>query len=414
MIDKPEKNVFEKILGQVPSLIEEAQKSIQNDSETYTLSFTAFTTNLLFGIICQIKSIGKLIVEIKTSRVAKELGLPVASKSMYSEAFYRYDPEIYRKIFGKLLLACNFLAIPEIQQLGRILLIDGSVFPAISIVKWAKYKKNANAIKMHLAFELNRMIPVQFLSTEGNYSEKKFLKDIIERGVTYICDRGYISFEIFKFICDKHASFIIRGKSNMLYKVKKSLDVDVPVHFLQFFDNIKDSLIIFSNDTNQSIYRIVQFTSMGESYMLITNRFELSTYEISMLYAYRWQVELYFRFIKRTLKGIHLLCYNPRGIQIQFYLYMIAYLLLLSFKQECEISQTPDSENIVKKEHQATCSNSDNNPQSGRFYVRGLVPLLGGKLKKYWRIGIHWLIAVKNYLLETFNDNLVQNLANYT
>ena len=54
-----------------------------------------------------------------------------------------------------------------------------------------------------------------------------------------------------------------------------------------------------------------------------------------------------------------------------------------------------------------------NNPQTGRFYVRGLVSLLGGRLKKYWRIGIHWLIAVKNYLLETFNDNIVQNLAAY-
>ena len=236
MIDKVEKNVFEKILEPVSSLIEEAQKSMQDDSENYTLSFTAFTTNLLFGIICQIKSIGKLIVEIKTSRVAKEIGLPGASKSMYSEAFYRYDPEIYRKIFGKLLLACNFFAIPEIKQLGQILLVDGSVFPAISSMYWAKYKKNANAIKMHLAFELNRMIPVQFLSTEGNYSEKQFLQDIIEKGVTYICDRGYISFEIFKFICDKQASFIIRGKSNMLYKVKESLDVDVPVSFLQFLD----------------------------------------------------------------------------------------------------------------------------------------------------------------------------------
>ena len=71
MIDKLEKNVFEKILGQVSSLIEETQQSMQNDSETYTLSCSAFTTNLLFGIICQIKSIGKLIVEIKTSQVAR-------------------------------------------------------------------------------------------------------------------------------------------------------------------------------------------------------------------------------------------------------------------------------------------------------------------------------------------------------
>ncbi|OEU83493.1 MAG: hypothetical protein BA873_07090 [Desulfobulbaceae bacterium C00003063] len=68
----------------------------------------------------------------------------------------------------------------------------------------------------------------------------------------------------------------------------------------------------------------------------------------------------------------------------------------------------------AEEEHQATCSNSDDNPQPGRFYVRGLVSLLGGRLKKYWRIGVHWLIAVKNYLLETFNDNIIQNLAGYT
>lgn len=102
----------------------------------------------------------------------------------------------------------------------------------------------------------------------------------------------------------------------------------------------------------ENLYRIVEFTAMGESYILITNRFELSTYEIIMLYAYRWQVELYFRFIKRTLKGIHLMSYDPRGVQIQFYLYMIAYILLLSFKQEYEIPQTPGSENIsIEEEH---------------------------------------------------------------
>jgi len=181
----------------------------------------------------------------------------------------------------------------------------------------------------------------------------------------------------------------------------------------KFLDRYLPS-IIFSNDSSQNIYRIVKFTSMGGSYVLITNRLDLSTYEIIMLYAYRWQVELCFRFIKRTLKGIHLMCYNPRSVQIQFYLYMIAYLLLLSFKQKCEISQNPSSENVsAEEDHQATCSNSDNSTQPGRFYVCGLVSLLGIRLKKYWKIGVHWLIAVKNYLAEIFNDNIAQNLAAY-
>jgi len=70
----------------------------------------------------------------------------------------------------------------------------------------------------------------------------------------------------------------------MLYKVKESLDVDVPVSFLQFFDNIKDSLIVFSNDTKQGGYRIVEFTSMGESYILITNRSDITQLPVLPLF----------------------------------------------------------------------------------------------------------------------------------
>ena len=97
--------------------------------------------------------------------------------------------------------------------------------------------------------------------------------------------------------------------------------------------------IVLENDKNRDDkgnrieYRLIVFSAMGELYVLITNRLDLSTYEIIMLYAYRWQVELIFRFLKRTLNSIHLLCHEPEGVQVQFYLYMISYLLLLSFKQ---------------------------------------------------------------------------------
>ncbi len=74
---------------------------------------------------------------------------------------------------------------------------------------------------------------------------------------------------------------------------------------------------------------------MGEIYVLVTDRFDLTTYLVIMLYAYRRQIELCFRFVKRTLTAIHLMAHSPEGIQIQFYLYMIAYLLISAFKQEC-------------------------------------------------------------------------------
>ncbi|MEA3496175.1 MAG: IS4 family transposase [Bacteroidota bacterium] len=408
---KIDENVFEKIISPIMPLLQEAQESLQGDYETYTLSLTTLTNNLIFCIICRIKTIGSLVTSIKTDEIAKNLGLAVASKSMYSEAFCRYSPEVFRKIFVTLLNNCSFLSIPEIEQLGKILLIDGSLFPAIKTMIWAEYKKGANAIKLQMAFELNRMLPVEFLVTSGNYSEKKFLSDIIEAGVTYVCDRGYISFQIFKEICGKQAWFIIRGKNNMLYSVEKNIPINVPAQFLQFFKHIKDSSVTFINDTNQITYRIIEFSSMGENYILITNRFDLSTYEVIMLYAYRWQVELCFKYLKRTLTCIHLLSHDSKGIQIQFYLYMICYLLLLQFKQQCEImnSVTNDVKEVSKSDYDSSTS-----PQTGRPYVCGIVSLLGERLKKFWKIGIHWLIAVRNFLFRPFSCKIAQELDEYT
>lgn len=167
--------VFDEIVAPVmPLIVEEAQK-LPHDTGKYTLSFQPFTLNLLFALIKGIKSIGLLVTDTKTSTEAHTLKLVTASKSMYSEAFYRYSAQTYRTIFYTLLKKMNFLKIPEIQALGRFCWVDGSVFPAIITMTWALYQQKRNAIKLHLAFALNRMIAAQCLSTEANASERKIL-----------------------------------------------------------------------------------------------------------------------------------------------------------------------------------------------------------------------------------------------
>ncbi len=76
---------------------------------------------------------------------------------------------------------------------------------------------------------------------------------------------------------------------------------------------------------------IGQVTSRQIMY-LVTNRFDLTTYQVIMLYAYRWQIELFFRFIKRTLNCIHLFSHDCKGIQVQFYLYMIVHTPTIGFQ----------------------------------------------------------------------------------
>ena len=137
-----------------------------------------------------------------------------------------------------------------------------------------------------------------------------------------------------------------------------------------------------------------------------------------MLYAYRWQVELFFRVFKRTLKGIHLMAHNPRGVEIQFYLYIIAYILLLSFKQKCELmyenNKLEEQDNQMDGISAGLIESPEINQQPKDKEVRqnvcGLVSLLGEKLKKFWKISIHWLTAVRNLLIEPFTITTIKTI----
>ena len=152
--------------------------------------------SLIYAVINKTQSIRLLITEIKTNPDLKKLGFVLASPSMYSEAFSRYKPEVFQRIFAKLIEIIEIKDIPEIRTLGRFILFDGSLFPAFKNMEWAKYTSQCQALKMHLAYELNRMIPVQFISSEANYSERKVFMELLEAGVTYITD-GVILLLIF-------------------------------------------------------------------------------------------------------------------------------------------------------------------------------------------------------------------------
>lgn len=414
-IDDPNPLVADEILAPVMPLIVEEAQQLSHDAATYTLSFQPFTLHLLVGLICGIKSISLLVTHIHTSAVASTLGLVKASKSMYAEAFLRYNALTYRALFYALLEKSHFLEIPEIRALGRFCCVDGSFFPAMLTMTWALYQETKYAIKLHLAFELNRMIPVLFLLTEANASERKMLLQLVEAGVTYIADRGYVCFQLFHQICTRQAHFIIRATSNLLIDVSETLPVEMPATWVQFFTDVKDCAMRFTNDPNHHDYRLVSFMAMGEAFSFITDRFDLRTSDVIMLYAYRWQVELIFRFLKRTMHGLHLMCHHPSGLDIQFTLYMIAYLLLLHFKQTCapiEEGVEIDVEEInwldmshAGKPDEVESESPKLASQTSMFYVCGLVSLLGERVRQYWKMGIHWLTTVRNLLLEPFTPD---------
>jgi IS4 transposase len=158
----------------------------------------------------------------------------------------------------------------------------------------------------------------------------------------------------------------------------------VPAQWLAFFSDLPDSVICFSNDKHQAAYRLVRFVAYDESYRIATNRLDLTTGEIIMLYAYRWQIELFFRFIKRTFNALHLWSQSGRGVEIQFYLYLIVYLLLIHFKQDLKQEQE-----VIEPAHKAARPRQEKHPS--RTPGRGIVTFLGEKLSQRWKMSIHWI-----------------------
>jgi hypothetical protein len=281
--------VFKTILAPLFSLLREQCAQLKGDADTYKLSLEPFVLTLVFAVLNNVKSISLLVTEIDSSAVAREFGLIKASRSMYSEAFSRYSAEIFQNMFHRLLERLDFLSIPELQFLGRLVCVDGSLVPAIQTMTWAKYKSTANALKINLAFELNRMIPVQIITADANTSEREMLAQLLEAGVTYIADRGYLSFKMIRQVIENQAFFIFRMKSNWKYTIVQTLDASIPEKWQGFVHDVTDQKIIFRNEVG--VHRLVRFSALGEVYLILTNRIDLKTHEIIMLYAYRWQIE---------------------------------------------------------------------------------------------------------------------------
>ena len=267
--------IFETIIQPLLPLLKEEASQLKEDAQLYKLSLCYFTLSLSYAVIKQIQSIRLLITEIKTNPDIIKFDFILASPSMYSEAFSRYKPQVFQRIFIRLLETIKIADLPEIKTLGRFILFDGSLFPAFKSMEWAVYSSKCQALKMHLAYELNRMIPVQLISTAANDSERKALIALLEAGVTYITDRGYLAFDIFQQITARHAFFIMRIRANIKATFQTVLEVHLPESWNLFLSDVTDTLVIFSGDPSKQTYRLVCFVALGEWYRITTNRLDL-------------------------------------------------------------------------------------------------------------------------------------------
>jgi hypothetical protein len=398
---------FERLIQPLKPALEEIEKS-RSIHHFERLSLTAFVTLLVYYFTEKVGSGRLLLTDVVNA--PKTLKLPVVARSTFFEAFKRFPVEWFAKMMMVLLSTVAWKEIPELQALGKLYCVDGSIFPALATMLWAEYQSQCNALKLHLVFDLNRMVAVQIVVGSGNSNEKSALKQMLDAGITYIADRGYVSFPLLADIVLANAYFVFRMKSNLSYTAVETLSVSLPECVNHIFSQVSDRKVQLNNAKGKPVYRLVIFWIGEEQFLILTNRLDLTTFQIITIYAYRWQVELMFRFLKRSLNGLHLLSTSQEGVTIQFYVLLIVALLQLHLKQDCvdaciqaeleaDPFSTPVAGDTLIAERCVTVA-------EGQLFLA----TVGDKLHRYWKVGVHWLQTFRRLLAQPFDQKAIYAL----
>jgi hypothetical protein len=391
--------LFNTILRPLEAILASRSPSIDQESDSEKLFFADFVRKLIFGYLYQNSSLRSLTLELETNSVCRDLELQPTPFSTLKDGFSRFKSKYFKQLYETVLESVDLSKVLFIEELGICQVIDGSLFPTLSSITWTNYREKKNAFKLHLSFELNRMMATEFWVGSGNSSERAFLEKVVTAGVTYIADRGYFSFAVADKVLQAEAFLVMRVKDNLLYEVIESGLLNL-AEIPNCFHRVTDEIIIFTNDEKRNRLRLITFTIAGSYFRIVTNRFQLSTLNIIILYAYRWQIELFFKFMKRTMKGIHLLNKSQNGVEIQFYLLLTTAVLMLKLKQSSQETEELE-ENVEGKREKKGLSPAEWIKEIGKIFY------------KSWKISKNWLLIVKNSLNQIVDDELLKLLNGY-
>lgn len=273
------------------------------------------------------------------------LNLPKIPRSTLSSKFYDFDPKLLHQIINVVLMQI-FPSNPDLALIGQLNAVDGSFFTVIGGIFHRKKREWSSKVKLHLNLNVNRMLPVDFISDYATSDERAAFLRMIECGVTYVVDRGYMAFYVLRHVIEQEAYIVMRTCESVVFTTVESLPVTLPTHMQHQWTNVRDSLVCSNNkDAEGLVFRLVECTIGEVTYRLMTNRFDLTTYHILLIYAYRWQIELMFRFLKQTIGCKRVITQSPRGIETFFAGMLLTVLLEAYLKVDClalEGYGTPD------------------------------------------------------------------------
>lgn len=212
----------------------------------------------------------------------------------------------------------------------------------LKLCPWAKFRKTKGGIKMHTLLDLRGNLPVSVYLTTASVNDVKGLDELyIEPAAIYLMDKGYVDFNrLFKLINKKNAYFVTRAKDNMLFEVVSAGSVD------QSTGVIADEHIKLTGLRTSKWYpeelRMLTYEDYATNnvYRFLTNNMEYEAITISELYRERWNVELFFKWIKQHLRIKSFYGTSENAIYLQIWIAICTYLLLAYAKKMMHIEQS--------------------------------------------------------------------------
>lgn len=256
-----------------------------------------------------------------------EWGEPLTlNQSSFSRANAQRSYRLWRYCFHRLLARATKLCRPaELAGLGRIIAVDGTLFDCLNRMVWAVYSASSHKLKGHFFFDLNGL-PDKLVLTTGKGSEREILSTHYCKGVTYLFDRGYLDYELFRQLSQQAVGFVTRPLNRLVVKVLEEFEV-APEQGGQGI--VQDQRIRLGEGSNTvEVRRVIYRDSQGKSWEYLTNRWDLSPLVVVELYLRRWEVEQWFWWIKRHLQLRHWYSECENGVLIQLYAGLMVFVLL--------------------------------------------------------------------------------------
>jgi len=211
----------------------------------------------------------------------------------------------------------------------------------LSLFPWAKFRKRKGAIKLHTLLDMRGSIPATVIITHGKVHDVNILDSLfIEAGAIYIMDRGYLDFARLYNIQQSSAFFITRAKSNFDFKRLYSQHVDKTTGILC------DQIIVLKGFYAKKDYpdklRRIRYYDAGnnKTMVFLTNNFDLPALTIAELYRCRWQVELFFKWIKQHLRIKAFYGTSENAVKTQVWIAIAVYVLVAIIKKRLELEQS--------------------------------------------------------------------------